>query len=123
MKVGDIMTRDVKTVHPEAALQQAAQMMAALDVGLMPVTEDGELLGMITDRDIAVRAVARGYDPTITPVRNAMTEMVICGSPQQDITEAANLMKVHQIRRLPVLDQHNHLIGDRVTWRPLKGRR
>ncbi len=111
MKLGDIMTRDVKTVRPDAALQQAAQMMAALDVGLVPVTENHELLGAITDRDIAIRAVARGYDPKITPVRSAMTEMVVCGSPNQDIKEAANLMKEHQIRRLPVLDDKRHLVG------------
>jgi CBS domain-containing protein len=111
MKVGDIMTREVKTVRPDAFLQQAAQIMAALDVGLVPVTEDDELLGAITDRDIAVRAVARGLDPKITPVRSAMTEMVICGSPEQDVDEAGDLMKEHQIRRLPILDEHNRLIG------------
>lgn len=111
MKLGDIMTRDVKTVRPDAALQQAAQIMAALDVGLVPVTEGGELLGAITDRDIAVRAVARGSDPKITPVRSVMTEMVICGSPEQDVDEAGNLMKEHQIRRLPILDGNHQLIG------------
>jgi CBS domain-containing protein len=111
MQLSDIMTRNVKTLSPDAALQQAAQMMAALDVGVLPVADDGDLLGMITDRDITVRATARGLDPKTTPVRKAMTELVVCGFETQEIEEAARLMMNNQVRRLPVLNRDNKLVG------------
>lgn len=111
MQLSDIMTRDVKTLRPDATLQAAAQMMAALDVGVLPVADDGDLLGMITDRDITVRATARGLDPKTTPVRRAMSELVVCGFETQEIREAARLMMNNQVRRLPVLNQAKKLVG------------
>ncbi len=111
MQLSDIMTRDVKTLRPDATLQAAAQMMAALDVGVLPVADDGDLLGMITDRDITVRASARGLDPKTTPVRRAMTELVVCGFETQELREAARLMMNNQVRRLPVLNQAEELVG------------
>lgn len=111
MKLSEIMTPEVVTIDPEATLQQAAQMMASLDVGMLPVMVDDDLLGVITDRDITVRAAARGLDPKRTQVRYVMTEAAICGSDTQEITQGAKQMMNHRIRRLPILDQHQRLVG------------
>ncbi len=111
MKLNEIMTPEVITIDPDASLQQAAQMMASLDIGLLPVMADDDVLGVITDRDITVRAAARGLDPKRTQVRHIMTEAAICCSAGQDITEGANHMMNHQIRRLPILDDHQKLVG------------
>lgn len=111
MNLKEIMTPDVVTIDPDASLQQAAQMMASLDIGLLPVMVNDDLVGVITDRDIAVRAAARGLDPKRTPVRYAMTDAVIYGSDTQEITQGAKQMMNHQIRRLPILDSHQRLVG------------
>ncbi|CAG0937531.1 Hypoxic response protein 1 [Thermoflexales bacterium] len=111
MKLSEIMTPEVVTIEPEATLQQAAQMMAALDIGMLPVMVDDDLLGVITDRDIAVRSAARGLDPKRTQVRSVMTEAAICGSEMQEIAQGARQMMTHRIRRLPVLDLHQRLVG------------
>jgi CBS domain-containing protein len=111
MKLKEIMTPEVVTIDPDASLQQAAQMMASFDVGLLPVMIEDDLLGVITDRDITVRAAARGLDPKRTQVRYVMTEAAICASDSQEITQGAKQMMNHQIRRLPILDQHQRLVG------------
>ena len=111
MKLKEIMTPDVATIDADASLQQAAQMMASLDIGLLPVMVNDDLVGVITDRDIAVRAAARGLDPKRTQVRYAMTEGVICGSDTQEITQGAKQMMKHQVRRLPILDSDQRLAG------------
>ncbi len=111
MKLNEIMTPEVVTIDPDASLQQAAQIMASLDIGLLPVMADDDLLGVITDRDITVRAAARGLDPKRTTVRSIMTENAICGSDTQDVAQGAKQMMAHRIRRLPVLDRHQQLVG------------
>ncbi len=111
MKLNEIMTPEVVTIDPDATLQKAAHMMASLDIGLLPVVADAELLGVITDRDITIRAAARGLDPKRTQVRYIMTEAVICSSDTQEITQGAKQMMNHQIRRLPILDGHQRLVG------------
>ncbi len=111
MKLNEIMTPEVVTIAPDASLQQAGQIMASLEIGLLPVMADDDLLGVITDRDIAVRAAARGLDPKRTQVRSVMTENAICGSDTQDVAQGAKQMMAHQIRRLPILDQHQRLVG------------
>ena len=111
MKLKEIMTHYVETIRSDTSLQQAAQAMASLDVGMLPIMEDDTLLGTVTDRDITVRATARGLDPKTTPVRSVMTEFVIFGSDTQDIKEAARLMMDNQIRRLLVLDRDKELVG------------
>ncbi len=111
MKLSEIMTREVVTIEPDASLQQAAQIMASLEIGLLPVMNDSDVLGVITDRDITIRAVARGLDPKRTPVRSMMTEHVICSSDTQDVAQGAKQMMAHQIRRLPVLDVQQQLVG------------
>ena len=111
MNLKEIMTPDVVTIDPDASLQQAAQMMASLDIGLLPVMVNDDLVGVITDRDITIRAAARGLDPKRTQVRYVMTEAAICGSDTQDIAQGAKQMMNYQIRRLPILDEHHSLVG------------
>ena len=111
MQLRDIMTHEVETIRPDASLQAAAQMMAALDVGMLPVVEGDKLLGSITDRDVTVRATARGLDPKETSVRRAMTVNLICATESQPISYALQLMMDLQIRRLPILDEHKKLVG------------
>ena len=112
MKLKDIMTTNVECVRPEDTLQDAARKMRDLDVGPLPVCGDNErLAGMITDRDITVRAVAEGKDPRTATVREAMTEEIIFGFEDQEIGDAARVMEQKQIRRLVVLDRDKRLVG------------
>jgi len=111
MQVKDIMTRDVQVIDPDATLAQGASQMRTFDVGSLPVCKEGRLVGMITDRDIAVRSIAAGDDPNAVQVRDVMTpEMVTCFE-DQDITEAASKMEANQIRRLVVLNGERKLVG------------
>lgn len=112
MLIKDIMTRHVECVSPEDTLQAAARKMRDLDVGPMPVCgPDGKLAGMLTDRDITVRATADGKDPSQCKVREAMTPQVICVYEDQDTGEVARQMKEKQIRRLLVLNRDKKLSG------------
>ena len=101
MKISECMTADVQTVTPEQPIREAAQFMLRADTGVLPVMDSDNLIGMITDRDIAVRAVAEGRGPD-TPVRDAMTDDVLFVYEDQDIEEAAMLMSDRQVRRLAV---------------------
>src|SRR3989440_1225274 len=111
MKVKDVMTRGAECVRPEATLQEAAQKMKSLDVGPMPVCDGDRLVGMLTDRDITVRAVAQGFDPKTTKVRDVMSPDVFWCFEDQDVREAAKLMQEKQIRRLLVLSHDKRLTG------------
>jgi CBS domain-containing protein/sporulation protein YlmC with PRC-barrel domain len=111
VKVKDIMTRNVEVVHPEATLWEAAQKMAALDVGMLPVCSGDQLAGMLTDRDITVRATAEGRDPKTTRVHEVMTPEVVYVFEDDDISEAARIMMEQQVRRLVVLNQSKQLAG------------
>jgi CBS domain-containing protein len=110
MKVRDVMTRDVQTVTPDQPVQQAASFMLSADAGSIPVTEGDRLLGMITDRDIAVRGIAKGYGPD-TPVRELMTNDLVIVRVDEDVEEAATKMSDAQVRRLPVVDEEERLCG------------
>jgi CBS domain-containing protein len=110
MKVSDVMTRDVQTVRPDSTAQEAASFMLREDAGSMPVSEDDRLIGMITDRDIAVRGVAKGYGPD-TPVRELMTDEIICAHENDDVEEVASKMNSAQVRRMPVIDENERLCG------------
>ena len=110
MKIRDVMTRDVQTVTPDQTAQEAASFMLREDAGSMPVSDGNRLIGMITDRDIAVRGVARGYGPE-TAVRELMTDDVICARIDDDVEEVAMRMSEAQVRRLPVLDENEQLCG------------
>jgi len=110
MKVSEVMTRDVATVRPDQPVQDAASFMLRADAGSIPVVEGDRLLGMITDRDIAVRGVAKGYGPE-TPVRDLMTNDLVCARIDEDVEQVANKMSEAQVRRLPVVDEQERLCG------------
>jgi CBS domain-containing protein len=111
MKLNEIMTRNVEVIQPNSALQEAASLMKSLDVGSLPVCDNRKLLGMITDRDIAIRAVAAGRNPASTKVSETMTPELIFAFEDEDVKEAAKKMEQHQIRRLPILDRNQQLVG------------
>ncbi len=111
MLVQEIMTRDVECINPGNTLQEAAQRMRSLDVGPLPVCDHDDLVGMITDRDIVVRAVAQGGDPKKKKVRDAMTPAIASCLEDQSIEEAAEIMKTKQVRRLAVLNRNHQLVG------------
>jgi CBS domain-containing protein len=111
MIVRDIMTRDVEVIHPDSVIQEAASKMKSLDVGSLPVCDNQRLLGVVTDRDIAIRAVAKGRDPSTTKVSEAMTPELIYCFEDEPVSEAAKLMERYQIRRLPILNREKHLVG------------
>lgn len=110
MKVRDAMTRDVRLVRPEQTLQDAARLMAELDIGCLPVEENDRMVGMITDRDIAVRAVAEGRGPQ-TPVREAMSRDVKYCYDDQSVEEITRNMADIRVRRLPVVNRNKRLVG------------
>jgi CBS domain-containing protein len=110
MKVSEVMTRDVQTVRPDQPVQEAANFMLSADAGSIPVTEGDRLIGMITDRDIAVRGIAKGYGPD-TPVRELMTDDLVIARIDDDVEDVASRMSQAQVRRLPVIDQDERLCG------------
>jgi CBS domain-containing protein len=110
MKIRDVMTREVQTIRPDQTAQEAASFMLREDAGSMPVSDGDKLIGMITDRDIAVRGVAKGYGPE-TLVRELMTDDVVCARIDDDVEEVAMRMSEAQVRRLPVLDENEKLCG------------
>jgi len=110
-RVKDMMTRHVEVVRPDAPLKEAAARMADLDVGAIPVCDGERLVGMLTDRDITCRGVARGADPSSTPVRDVMTGSVRYVFEDEPVEQAMATMKRNKIRRLPVLDANKRLAG------------
>ena len=110
MKVGEAMTRNVRVASPEETVQNAAQTMASLDAGVLPVGEKDHLLGMITDRDIAIRGIAKGKGPK-AKVRDVMTEDVKYCFDDQEVEEVTRNMADIQVRRLPVLNRDKRLVG------------
>ena len=111
MKVSEVTTRNAECTRPEATLQEAAERMKALDVGSLPVCDNDQLVGVLTDRDITVRCVAEGHDPRTDHVRDAMTPQVHYCFEDSDVTDAAELMREKQVRRLPVLDHDKRMVG------------
>jgi CBS domain-containing protein len=111
MRIAEIMTRDPEVVASDSFLQDAAMKMQDLNVGMLPIRDGDRLVGMLTDRDITVRATAQGRDPTKTQVREVMTPDVIYCFEDQDISQAAKLMQDKQIRRLPILSREKRLVG------------
>jgi CBS domain-containing protein len=110
-KVQDVMSTRPRCVSPDTPVTEAAELMESEDVGSLPVLEGDELAGMITDRDIVIRAIARGKDPRGMPVREVSTRDVVAIRGDEDLSEALKLMASHQVRRLPVVDESNHLVG------------
>ena len=109
MKIADVMTPNPKTVSLSDDIQKAAGIMRDEDAGSVPVVEEGRVVGMVTDRDIVVRAVADGdFDCTIEDV---CSDDVICAKPDMSTADAEELMSEHQVRRLPVVDEDDKLVG------------
>ncbi len=111
MPISQVMTREVEVVSPEDTLKDAAERMRTLNVGPVPVCDGEKLVGIITDRDIVVRAVAQGMDPTETRVSQAMTDQVACVFADEDVEVAVWKMREEQIRRILVVDHDNKLVG------------
>ena len=109
--IKDVMSSDPCTIDADKSVAYAAKMMRDEDVGLAPIVEGDKLIGMLTDRDIAIRVVAEGKDPDQVTVREVASKQVVTIDPQQDLDEALRLMAQHQVRRLPVVDRDNHLVG------------
>jgi CBS domain-containing protein len=109
-KISEVMTGNVRIASPDDTIGNAAQQMAQNDVGSLPVGENDRLIGMITDRDIVVRAVAQGKSAE-TPVREVMTESIRYCFEDDDVLEVARTMSELGVRRLPVLDRNKRLVG------------
>jgi len=111
MQVREVMTRGAECTHPDANLQEVAGRMKKLDIGSLPVCDNDRLVGIVTDRDIAVRAVAERFDPQDTYVRDVMTPHIVTCFEDEDVVSAAQIMKQKQIRRLPVLNKDKRFVG------------
>jgi CBS domain-containing protein len=109
--ISEIMTSNPLAIDADKSVGSAAKMMRDEDVGLAPIVEGDQLVGMLTDRDIAIRVVAEGKDPATTAVRDVMSTNVMTIDPQQDLDEALHLMAQHQLRRLAVVEEDGRLIG------------
>ncbi len=110
-KIKEIMTSDVHVIKPECNLQEAAQKMMNLNVGALPICDGEKLLGIVTDRDITLRAVAAGSDMYKIKAREIMSSPIVYCFEDQDIEEVSRIMEVKQIRRLVVLNQKKTLVG------------
>ncbi len=111
MQVHEIMTPEVEVIHPDATLKEAAEKMSQLEIGPLPVCDGKRLVGMLTDRDITIRATALGCDPNTTKVCEAMTSEVVYCFMDQEVQIAAQMMETRQIRRVPVLNRDKQLVG------------
>jgi CBS domain-containing protein len=112
MKLKEIMSKDVQVIHPDETLQMAAQKMRDHDIGFLPVCEGDRLVGVVTDRDLALRGVAAGINSKAMLGRDLMTSPIIYCFDDQDVDEAAKLMEEHQIRRVAVLSRNDkRLVG------------
>ena len=110
-QVHELMTRGVRTMAPGDSVTRAAQAMDELDVGVIPVCDGNKLLGVITDRDIAVRGVARGIALEQSPVKEIMSDDVCWCYADDDVDDALEKMSAAQVRRLPVVDRDKRLVG------------
>ena len=110
MKISEVMTTGVETIGADQTAREAASFMLRADAGSIPVCDGDKVIGMITDRDIAVRGVAEGRGPD-TPVRDLMSDGIICAHEDDDIDDVAKRMSDEQVRRLPVLDSDEKLVG------------
>jgi CBS domain-containing protein len=110
MKITDVMTTDIQKVSPVDTAQQAASFMLKADTGSIPVCEGDKIVGMITDRDIAVRGTAKGLGPD-AKVSQLMSDDVICASCNDSVEDIARQMAERQVRRMPVIDENQQLVG------------
>lgn len=110
-KVRDVMTQRPRAVTSDTPVTQVAELMESEDVGSIPVLDGEQLTAIVTDRDIVVRALAKGKDPRGMPVREVFTTEIITVGPDQDLSDALQIMAANQVRRLPVVDEENRLVG------------
>jgi CBS domain-containing protein len=109
--IKDVMTSNPCSIDADKSVAYAAKMMRDEDVGLAPIVEGDKLIGMLTDRDIAIRVVAEGRDPGQVKVRDVASKQVVTIDPQQDLDEALRIMAKHQVRRLAVVEEDGKLVG------------
>ncbi len=107
--IREMMSKDVASVTPDQSIKEAAALMSQYNIGSLPVVQNGQILGIITDRDITTRSTAEGKDTNV-PVSQIMTSQVVSATPEMDIDQAAQLMSQNQIRRLPVVE-NNRIVG------------
>ncbi len=110
MKISELMTTDVQTVGADQTIREAAGFMLRAEAGSIPVTDGDRVIGIITDRDIAVRGVAEGRSHD-TPVRDLMSDGIVCARDDDEVEDVAERMSREQVRRLPVLDSDERLVG------------
>ncbi len=124
MKVKDLMTKDVATLNAEDSVEQAAKIMKEHNIGSVPVCDGENVIGIITDRDIALRSVAEGENVKNQKVREVMSSNPVLANPDMDVHDAARIMSERQIRRLPVVDKSNIVgivsLGDLAVEQQLK---
>jgi len=111
MKVRDVMHKGAAFVAPNTLVSEIAKQMRDNDVGAIPVKADGHLVGIVTDRDITCRAVADGKDPGRLTAKDVMTGKVVCCSPDDDVSKAIKMMETKRIRRMPVTDSAESMVG------------
>jgi CBS domain-containing protein len=111
MKIHDVMTSHAECISPDTSLIDAAKRMRELDVGGLPICDHDRLAGMVTDRDLVIRGLAEARDPHTATVRDVMSPGIVYIFEDQDAEEAARVMEVKQIRRLPVLNREKRLVG------------
>jgi CBS domain-containing protein len=109
-RIREVMTSSLETVEPGEPATEAARLMKKANAGLIPVVQDGQLLGTVTDRDIVLRVIAEGKNPASTTVGEIASAEIVTVAPEQDLDEALHLMAKHQVRRLPVVE-NGRLIG------------
>lgn len=110
-KVADIMHSGVEWVSPDARLSEVARIMKDKDIGAVPVGEDDRLVGMVTDRDLAVRALANGKDPAALTARDVMSRPIVYCRADESIEDAVRVMEARRIRRLPVINDEKRMVG------------
>jgi CBS domain-containing protein len=111
MKIKDIMTKEVKYINPNTTIKEAAHIMRDKDIGSLPVSENDQIIGVITDRDIAIRAIANGSDPQTETVKQIMTPKCLYCFEEDSVEDTAKNMAENQIRRLPVMNKEKRLVG------------
>ena len=110
-KVHDVMTDSPRCVTPDTSVSDAAVLMETEDVGSLPILDGDQLAGVVTDRDIVIRAIAKGKDPRGMAVRDVASRELVTVQADDDLMDALQLMATRQVRRLPVVDENNRLVG------------
>lgn len=111
-KIGEVMTARPRAVESQTSVREVARLMESEDVGSLPVVEEGaRLVGIVTDRDIAIRVVAPGLDPEVTPVGDIASRELVTLTPEDDLDDALTLMAREQVRRLPIVVREDELVG------------